>query len=91
MGLLYRSLKMVLISLLVNIMPLIMIAAVLGFAGVDLKVSTAIIFTISFGIAVDDTLHFMSRFRLELGKGRSYLYAMKRTFYQPEKPWYSPQ
>lgn len=80
MGLLYRSLKMVLIALVVNIMPLIMIAAVLGFSGVDLKVSTAIIFTISFGIAVDDTLHFMSRFRLELSKGRSYLYAMKRTF-----------
>ena len=80
MGLLYRSVKMVLIALVVNILPLIMIAALLGFAGIDLKVSTAIIFTISFGIAVDDTLHFMSRFRLELKRGRSYLYAIKRTF-----------
>jgi predicted RND superfamily exporter protein len=57
-----------------------MIGALLGFAGIDMKVSTAIIFTISFGIAVDDTLHFMSRFRLELSKGRTYLYALKRTF-----------
>ncbi|MBK6526808.1 MAG: MMPL family transporter [Crocinitomicaceae bacterium] len=71
---------MVLIALTVNILPLLMIGALLGFAGIDMKVSTAIIFTISFGIAVDDTLHFMSRFRLELSKGRTYLYALKRTF-----------
>lgn len=80
MGFLYKSLKMVLIALAVNILPLIMIAAYLGFGGIDMKVSTAIIFTISFGIAVDDTLHFMSRFRLELSKGKTYLYALKRTF-----------
>ena len=80
MGLLYRSVKMVLIALSVNILPLLMIAAILGFAGIDLKVSTAIIFTISFGIAVDDTLHFMSRFRMELKRGSSHFYALKRTF-----------
>ncbi len=80
MGFLYRSVKMVLIALSVNILPLLMIGALLGFAGIDMKVSTAIIFTISFGIAVDDTLHFMSRFRLELAKGRTHLYALKRTF-----------
>lgn len=80
MGFLYRSVKMVIIALIVNTLPLLMIAAVLGFAGINMKVSTAIIFTISFGIAVDDTLHFMSRFRLELSKGRTYLYALKRTF-----------
>lgn len=80
MGALYQSIRMVLIALLINILPLIMIAAVLGFTGVNLKVSTAIIFTISFGIAVDDTLHFMSRFKLELNKGKSTIYALKRTF-----------
>lgn len=80
MGLLYKSIKMVVIALTVNTLPLIMIAAVLGYAGVDLKVSTAIIFTISFGIAVDDTLHFMSRFKLELSRGKSSFYALKRTF-----------
>lgn len=76
----YRSIKMVIIALIVNILPLLMIGAILGFTGVNLKVSTAIIFTISFGIAVDDTLHFMSRFKLELAKGKSNLYALKRTF-----------
>ncbi|MBL7898543.1 MAG: MMPL family transporter, partial [Crocinitomicaceae bacterium] len=80
MGLLYRSMKMVLIALSVNILPLLMIAAVLGFAGVDLKVSTAIIFTISFGIAVDDTLHFMNKYLQELKNGKSNYYALKRTF-----------
>jgi len=80
MGFLYRSVKMVLIAIVPNIFPLLMLAAVLGYVGIDLKVSTAIIFTISFGIAVDDTIHFMSKFKLELNKGKSLLYALKRTY-----------
>ena len=80
MGFLYKSVKMVLIAIIPNVLPLLMLAAVLGFSGIDLKVSTAIIFTISFGIAVDDTIHFMSKFKLELNKGQSKLYALKRTY-----------
>ena len=80
MGLLYRSFKMVLIAIIPNILPLILLAAILGFVGIQLKVSTAIIFTISFGIAVDDTIHFMSKLKLELGRGKSFLYALKRTY-----------
>jgi len=80
MGILYKSLKMVLIAIVPNVFPLLMLAAVLGYLGIDLKVSTAIIFTISFGIAVDDTIHFMSKFKLELNKGKSLLYALKRTY-----------
>lgn len=80
MGFLYKSLKIVLIALVPNILPLLMLAAVMGFSGIDLRVSTAIIFTISFGIAVDDTIHFMSKFKLELNKGKSVLYALKRTY-----------
>jgi predicted RND superfamily exporter protein len=80
MGFLYKSVKMVLIAIVPNVFPLLMLAAVLGFVGIDLKVSTAIIFTISFGIAVDDTIHFMSKFKLELNKGKSFLYALKRTY-----------
>jgi predicted RND superfamily exporter protein len=80
MGFLYKSVKMVLIAIVPNVFPLLMLAAVLGFAGIDLKVSTAIIFTIAFGIAVDDTIHFMSKFKLELNKGKSFLYALKRTY-----------
>lgn len=80
MGFLYKSTKIVLIALVPNLLPLLFLAAVLGFVGIDLKVSTAIIFTIAFGIAVDDTIHFMSKFKLELNKGKSVLYALKRTY-----------
>jgi predicted RND superfamily exporter protein len=80
MGFLYRSFKVMIIALIPNVIPLIMLAAILGFFGIQLKVSTAIIFTISFGIAVDDTIHFMSKLRLELNKGQSLLYAIKRTY-----------
>lgn len=80
MGFLYRSVKIVLIALIPNVLPLIMLAAILGFTGIQLKVSTAIIFTISFGIAVDDTIHFMSKLKIELNKGKPFLYALKRTY-----------
>ena len=80
MGFLYKSVRIVLIAIVPNVFPLLMLAAVLGFVGIDLKVSTAIIFTISFGIAVDDTIHFMSKFKLELNKGKTFLYALKRTY-----------
>ena len=79
-GVMYKSVKMVFISLIPNILPLLFIGCIMGFAGIALKVSTSIIFTIAFGIAVDDTIHFLSKFRLELAKGRSELYALKRTF-----------
>ncbi len=80
MGFLYRSPKMVFIALIPNMLPLLLLAAILGYFGIDLKVSTAIIFTIAFGIAVDDTIHFMSKFKLELNKGKKVLYALKRTY-----------
>jgi uncharacterized protein len=80
MGLLFRSGRIVLISLIPNLLPLLVVAGVMGFGGIPLKMSTAIIFTIAFGIAVDDTIHFMSRLRLELQANKSLPYAMKRTF-----------
>lgn len=80
MGFLFRSLKMVIITLIPNLFPLIMIAGIMGFAGIPLKVSTSIIFTIAFGIAVDDTIHFMSKFKLQIMKGQPLLYAIKRTY-----------
>lgn len=50
----------------------------MGISGIDLKVSTSIIFTIAFGIAVDDTIHYVSKLKMELDKGRSVIYALKR-------------
>lgn len=85
MGILFRSFPMVLVSLIPNILPLIFIAALMGFCGIYLKISTSIIFTIAFGIAVDDTIHFMSKFKIELNKNKAMLYALKRTYLQTGK------
>lgn len=62
LGIYFRSWKLVLISLIPNIIPLIMVAGMLGWLGISLKMTTSIIFTISFGIAVDDTIHMMSHY-----------------------------
>ena len=66
MGLLFRNLKMIAISLVPNVIPLIITAGVMGFLGVPLKPSTALIFSIAFGISVDDTIHFLAKYRQEL-------------------------
>lgn len=80
MALLYKSFPMLIISIIPNIIPLIIIAGVMGFFGINLKITTAIVFTISFGIAIDDTIHFLSNFKLELKKGKSKIYALKSTY-----------
>jgi uncharacterized protein len=78
--LIYRNIVVALIALLVNIVPLGIIAGIMGFASIPLQVGTSIIFTIAFGIAVDDTIHFLGRMKVELDKGKSPIYAIKRTF-----------
>ncbi len=79
-GLIFRSFRMIIISLIPNIIPLLMIGGIMGFMGVKLTVSISIIFTIAFGIAVDDTIHFLSKLKLELMAGKSLPYALKSTF-----------
>lgn len=79
-GGIYRSIRVLFISLIPNLIPLIVIAGIMGFAGIELKTSTAIIFTIAFGIAVDDTIHYLGKFKYELMKGKSVLYALKRSY-----------
>ena len=80
MGLLFKSFKMVFLSLIPNVFPLFMILGLIGFLGISLNMATAIIFTIAFGIAVDDTIHFIARLKLELDKGKSLPLAIRRTF-----------
>jgi predicted RND superfamily exporter protein len=79
-GLIYRSVPILIISIVPNVLPLIFIAGIMGFTGIELKTTTAIIFTIAFGIAVDDTIHFLGKFKYELMKGHSKLYALKRSY-----------
>jgi predicted RND superfamily exporter protein len=66
MALLFRSWRMVLISMIPNIIPLIVTGGIMGFFGIPLKPSTLIIFSIAFGISIDDTIHFLSKYRQEL-------------------------
>ena len=79
-GLIYKSSSILVISIITNLIPLIFIAGIMGYFGIDLKTSTSIVFTIAFGIAVDDTIHFLGKFKYELMKGRTKMYALKRTY-----------
>lgn len=79
-GLMFRNLPMVVISLIPNMLPLLMIAGIMGWSDIDLKLSTSIIFTIAFGIAVDDTIHFISKLRIELAKGKALKEAVESSF-----------
>ncbi len=81
----FRSWRMTLIALVPNIIPLIFIGGVMALMDIDIKVSTAIIFTIAFGICVDDTIHMLGKLRIELKKGKSLPYAMKRAYFSAGK------
>jgi predicted RND superfamily exporter protein len=71
---------MIAITLLPNILPILLIGAFMGLTDINLKVSTSIIFTIALGIAIDDTIHFISKLKLELMTGKPLFYAVKRTY-----------
>ncbi|MEQ8687415.1 MAG: MMPL family transporter [Imperialibacter sp.] len=66
MGLLFRNLRMIIVSLIPNFIPLIITAGIMGYFGIPLKPSTALIFSIAFGISVDNSIHFLAKYRLEL-------------------------
>lgn len=65
MALLFKNFRLVIISLVPNLLPLIVIGGVMGYMGIAIKPSTAVIFTISLGIAIDDSIHYLARFRIE--------------------------
>ena len=79
-ALLFRSWRMALLAILPNLLPIALVAGIMGFVGIPLKLSTAIIFAISFGIVVDDSIHFLSKLHIELGKGKPLAFALSRTF-----------
>jgi predicted RND superfamily exporter protein len=71
MGLLFRSFKIMLLSLIPNVFPIVFIGGIMGLFGINLNVASSIIFSIAFGITVDDTIHLLARYKLELSKGLS--------------------
>ncbi|UXX80738.1 MMPL family transporter [Reichenbachiella carrageenanivorans] len=66
MALLFKNFKMIIICLIPNVIPLMITGGMMGFAGIPLKPSTALIFSIAFGISVDDSIHFLAKYRQEL-------------------------
>ena len=78
MAYLFRSFKMVIISLVPNLLPLVITAGVMGYLGVPIKPSTILVFSIAFGISVDDTIHFLAKYRQELTAHRWHI---KRSVY----------
>lgn len=67
-AIMFRSFKMVLVSIIPNLLPLLMTAGLMGFLDIPLKPSTILVFGIAFGMSVDDTLRFLAQYRLELSR-----------------------
>lgn len=86
MALIFSSFRMIMISLIPNIIPQILTAGMMGYFDIPIKPSTILIFSIALGISVDNTIHFLSRYRLQLKHNNwqikvSVLSALKETGY----------
>jgi uncharacterized protein len=79
MVLLFKSTRLILIALIPNIIPLVIVGGIMGFLNVDIKPSTAVIFTIALGIAVDDSIHYLARFRIEYLQRKAMMPAVTAT------------
>jgi uncharacterized protein len=84
MALVFNSLRMIVVSVVTNLIPLLFTGAVMGYFGVAIKPSTLLVFSIAFGISVDDTIHYLTKYRIELKHfkndiGRSVRAALKGT------------
>ena len=73
MALLYGNLRMIVISIIPNVIPLVLVGAIMGFANITLKPSTVLIFSIAFGISVDYAIHFLAKYKQELKANRYFV------------------
>jgi predicted RND superfamily exporter protein len=85
MALLFRNWRMVLISMVPNVLPLLVAGAILGYMGIELEAGIAIIFAVIFGIAVDDSIHFLSKYKLARAKGLDMEKSLHITFMETGK------
>ncbi len=76
----HRNWRMMVIAVIPNLIPIIIIGGIMGYFGIEMKSATSIIFSIAFGIATDDTIHFLARLKLEMKQGKSVIYCVKRSF-----------
>lgn len=75
----FRSWRIVLYSLIPNLLPILILFGLMGYFKIDLNISTAIIFTVAFGVAVDDSIHLLARYYLERGRFNSTIWALKNS------------
>ncbi len=85
MALLFQRWRMLLIALVPNLFPLLLAGALLGYLGIELEAGISIVFAVIFGIAVDDTIHFLSKYKLARLKGLDVEEAIEVTFRETGK------
>lgn len=78
MASIFKSLRMILISIIPNLIPLLFTAGVMGYFGVNFKPSTVLVFSVAFGIAVDFSIHFLTKYKMELAGASSISEAVKK-------------
>jgi len=81
MALMFRSVRIGLVSMIPNVTPLVIALGFMGLQGIDLNSTTVIIFAIGLGIAVDDTIHVLTRFREEMRDGDDVYEALLETYF----------
>ena len=82
MALVFRDMKIFLISLIPNILPILFAGCILGFLGIPLEAGLSVVFAIVFGIAVDDTIHFLGKYKLGITQGLDKEASLEKTFAQ---------
>lgn len=86
MGLMLRNFRMIVIFLIPNLFPMVFAGALVGYLGVPLDAGISMIFTVVFGISIDDTIHFLSSFNINRGKGQTVDKALETTLLETGKP-----
>ncbi len=71
MASIFKSMRMIVISIIPNLIPLLFTAGIMGFFGVNFKPSTVLVFSVAFGIAVDFSIHFLTKYKMELTSSSS--------------------
>lgn len=82
---LYRDIRWAILALVPNVLPVAGTLGIMGFLNIPIDVATVLITAVSFGIAIDDTIHFTSTFRETL-PGFTRQQAVERTFFRVGKP-----
>ena len=82
MAFVFRDIKIFLVSLVPNVLPILFAGGILGFLGIPLEASLSVVFAIVFGIAVDDTIHFLGKYKLSMTQGLDKEAALEKTFAQ---------